>query len=612
MAYDYNSQDSRLDFPNPYKIENIFYFCAAATLVVGGLVLLFVARGSLGSGLFLAMSPLIIGIAMLVHGLFFASKGMARLRFYFGRDQPSSMAPNLSSDQVETTYEADNLKELLRHSSLVYQEPTGPLSGVLYSILPNLIFAPRYIQVIAQRQFQNGLSFLITLLTLMVSLYGASKSASGWLGLFYFVIALFILLKPIENSATSESELGFKGFIGLILLSIFGPVLIPMILKGAVAPSWLPGMGQAAFVMVASLIAIALFFLAVLSQTLKSPPQANMAVVQDTLTMNSHPKQLLDELERKMQEQWVATLPNRCYSRLFPVILPKAQSGSFEGELLEETQPVPKNDLKSMTFSSCFSEPYFRWLGWLNSYGLIMMLISVITMVIFATTILTAEGLNRSIIPFATLGISLWVLGNYCFGAGKFLWGRFDFISKLIWVEIKGNYQSAQMDYGNKFTDRVQSKKQVINIETMTLRVWIAEVETVTYGKNSIRSILAMRGLKDEAAALHLHLTTFGQQQSMFVAPTSSVDLQRASSLGAMNQIGGKGIDGLHALSGSVADALKKATVDDQSVESHMEHQPPVDAHDDSNNSPSCPQCQTPTQPGMKFCPDCGTRLALV
>lgn len=608
MAYDYNSQDSRFDFPNPYRIENLFYFCAAATLILGGMILLFVARGSLSSGLLIAMTPLAIGVVMLVHGLFFATKGMARLRFYFGRDQPTSLAPNLPPDQVATTEEAIGLKELLRHSSLVYQVPTGALNGVLYSLLPNLIFAPRYIQLIAQRQFQNALAFLITLLTLVVSLYGANKTSLSWLGLFYFGIALFILLKPIENGATGESEMSFKGFVGLILVAIFGPVVIPMIFKGVLAPIWFPGIGQAAFVMIASLIAIIFFFSAVLSQTPKSPPQANMAMVQDTLTINSHPKQLLDELERRMQEQWVASLPNRCYSREFPNVLPNVQAGSFEGELLEETQPVPKNDIKSMTLSSCFSEPYFRWLGWLNSYGLILMFASVIAMVIFAAEFFTVNGVNRSLLPFATLGISLWVLGNYCFGAGKYLWGRFDFISKLIWVEMKGNYQSAQMDYGNQFTDRVKSQKQVINVETMTLRVWIAEVETVSYGKDSGRTILAMRGLRDEAVALHLHLTNFGQQQSMFVAPTSTVDLQRASSLSAMNKIGGQGVDGTQELPSTIADAIRKAAGESTP---HIVETETIAPFNPVTTIPTCPQCNAHAQFGMKFCPDCGSKLML-
>ncbi|MFZ4538814.1 hypothetical protein [Propionivibrio sp.] len=609
MSYDYNSQDSRFDFPNPYRIENIFYFCAASILVIGGLLLLLVARGSLGSGSLIAMAPLVIGVGLLIHGLIYAAQAMSRLRFFFGRGQPANLAQELTTDQEGTTSDANAIKDLLRHNSLNFPEPTGPLNGVLYSLIPNLIYAPQHIQYVAQRQFQNALAILITLLSLAVSLVGAGKDATGWLGCFYFCMALFILLKPLETGAYGHSSLGFNGLIGLILLSVLGPVVIPMITKGALAPIWLPGMGQSALIMVVAEAAIVLFFLAVINQTLKSPPQASMAVVQGTLTMNSHPKQVLDELERRLQDQWEASLPNRRYSRLVPEVVLNAQSGSFESELLEETQPIPRSEMQSsISLESCFKEPRYRWLGWLNSYGLVVMLAAVLSMAFFAAKFFTEEGMNVSMISYATIGFSLWILGHFCFRAGNVLWGRFDFVSKLVWVEMIGNYQSAQMDYGNQFTDRVKTQKQVINIESMTLRVWIAEVETVAFGKDLGRSILGMRGLKDEANALHAHLTSFGQQQSMIVAPTSAVDLQRANALGAMNKLS-SGAEGTLALPSAIAQAISAASTESTGEvvvgnQNSTISKPIVTAE-------SCHGCQIASDANRKFCPDCGSRLAL-
>lgn len=608
MSYVYNSQDKRFDFPNPFRVENIFYFCAASILVLGGIALLLTGRGALSSGSFLAMLPLAIGLLLLIKGLIYAAQAMARLRFFFGRGQPAGMAQELTPEQVGSTANADSLKELLRHNSLSFPEPVGPLNGVLYTAIPNLIYAPQRIQIVAQRQFQNALAILITLISLVISLFGASDETTGWLGVFFFGMALFFLLKPLETGAYGKVSLGFKGLVGLIVLAIIGPVAIPMITKGLAAPQWLPGMGQAAAILVASEVAITLFFLAVINQTLNSPPVASMAVVQGTLTMNSHPKQLMDELERRMQEQWVASLPNRRYARNIPNVSLNEQSGSFEGELLEETQPIPRSEMQTLSLKSCFSEPRYRWLGWLNSYGLVMLLVSVIAMAVFAVKFYTAEGVNSSVGPFATLGISLLFLGNFSFRAGNVLWGRFDFISKLIWLEMRGNYQAAQMDYGNQFTDRVKTQKQVINIESMTLRTWIVEVETVAFGKDSTRSIIGMRGLQDEASALQTHLTNFGQQQSMIVAPTSVVDLQRANSLGLMNQLGGRSSDGATALPDAIAQAIQKASSGDAQDTDNGIEQPSTNTVSQSADS-SCNRCQAEKEAGSVFCPACGTRL---
>jgi hypothetical protein len=608
MSYIYNSQDNRLDFPNPYRVENLFYFAAAMLLVLGGLLLLVNGRAALGAHSIFALAPLAMGVFLLVRGLIFGALAMGRLRFFFGRGQPASLADDVSPDQVGTSKTANTLKALLRHNSLTFAEPTGPLNGALYSLIPNLIYAPYRIQLVAQRQFQNALAILVTLASLGVSLVGAPPTAVGWLGGFYFGMVLFLLLKPIETGAYGKTSLGFGGLVGLILLAILGPVGVPILTHGTAAPEWLPGMGQAALLLLLSEIAIGLFFLAVINQTLKSPPQANMAVVQGTLTMNSHPKQLLDELERRMQEQWVASLPNRCYSRVIPEVLLNAQSGSFEGELLEETQPVPRGETKSLSLARCFSEPRYRWLGWLNVYAVAIMATSVFALFDFAMTFGNTD-VRASTIPMGLLGASLLILGGFSFRAGNALWGRFDFVSKIIWVEMKGNYQAAQMDYGNQFTDRIKTQKHVINIESMTLRTWVVEVETVAFGKDSERSLLGMRGLSEEASALHQHLTSFGQTQSMIVAPTSEVDLQRANALGVMNRLGGAKSAVMEALPGNIAQAIQTAAADP--VPTMSEGSLPAPATDSpSTFSDACPNCKTTTDTKSNFCPECGARLA--
>jgi hypothetical protein len=539
MAYDFNSQDRQFDIPNPYRIENLFYFAASTVLFIGAATLLISSRHALDGSATMAALPMLIGLGMLIHGIAMASKAMSRMRFFFGRGQPRSLAPNLAPDQTGSSEEADALKEHLRHSSLAFKEPKGPLNGVLYSLIPNLIFAPPYIQAVAQRQFQNALAFGVTLLSLLVCMMGASHESSSWLGLLYLALTVGILIKPVERGAQGATSIGIPGLIILILFSVLGPVMVSLITKGITYPAWLPGPAQTVSVMLCGIAAIGLFFLAVLSQCKTTPPQATASVVQDTVRMNSHPKQLMDELERRMQDLWVASLPNRVYSRELPNVPPNAASGSFRGELIQETQPVPRGELADMTVKSCFAEPRFRWLAWLNVFGLGTQLAAVVSLAIFGTRFFDGAVVDLTYFTAATLGAAFWMLSNFCFRAGGLLWGRFDFVSKLIWVEMIGNFQAAKMDYGNKFTDRIKTRKEFINIESMTLRVWTVELATVAFGKDESRNVIAMHGLKDEAAGLHRILKEFAAEQSMIVAPTSSADLQRAQALVSMNRIGG-------------------------------------------------------------------------
>lgn len=609
MSYVYNSKDNRLDFPNPYRIENVFYFIAAGILIVGALILLVASRGSINSGSIAALTPLCFGLWLLVKGIVFAARGMSRLRFYFGRGQPSSLSKELGADETGNSESAARLKELLRHSSLSFPEPTGPLNGVLYSLIPNLIYAPLRIQLVAQRQFQNALAIAISLLSLLFSLVGSSHEAIGWLGVFYFGLALLFLLKPLDVGAYGKSSLGFNGLIVLILVAILGPAIIPMVVRGVAVPEWLPGIGQAAALMVTTEIAIGLFFLAVIRQTISSPPEAMMAMQQGTLTMNSHPKQVQDELERCMQEQWVASLPNRRYARGVPHVSLSGQSGSFQGDLLEETQPVPCSEMQHLTSASCFTEPRYQWLGWLNTYGVGAMAVATIALIVFSGMFYSDGNINLSVTAVATLGIALVIVGDFCFRAGGVLWGRFDFVSKLIWVEMIGNYQAAQMEFGNQFTDRIKTQKQVINIESMTLRVWVVELDSVAFGKDTARSIIGMRGVKGEADALHAHLVNFGQQQSMIIAPTSDVDLQRAQVLGLMNQAGGAQSPAVAALPGAITQAIRSA----RGESAHTDSGPASAAVPLAAASPAlaCPSCQASIEAGAAFCSECGARITL-
>ena len=532
MAYDYNSQDARLDVQNPYKIENFFHFCASGILIASAVILFFITKKSLTASSPALAVPLLFGIVMLVHGMMLGGRALSRLRFYFGRGRPTGLAPELSPDQTGCSAQANRIKENMRHSSLAFKEPQGALNGALYYLFPNLIFSPAYIQSVAQRQFHNAMALSAAFLSLLVSMIFADPTSAGWLGLSYFVLAVFVLLKPVDHGASGAVELNTYGIVALFLSAILGPVLIAKVALGFTAPDWLPGYGLAAFVMTCALASIGLFFRAVISQSQSAHPQATMAMVQDAVSHNAHPKQVLDEFERKMQDAWVASLPNRVYSRILPEISINKEAGAFVAEALQETQPVPRGDGAGLNLKNCFYEPRVRWLSILNAFGLAMLFGAAIALVYFAAHWTGSFAVDKDYATSATLGAALWMLGNFCFRAGGILWGRFDFVSKVIWVEMSGNYQAAKLDFGNQFTDRVRSNKRLINVETMTLRVWVAEIDTVAFGKDSKRSILAMRGLKDEAQGLHRVLREFALQQSVLVTPSSHADLKRVKASG--------------------------------------------------------------------------------
>jgi len=589
MSYEYSSESRRLDIPNPFRVENYFYLAAATILILAAIVLLLLSRAGLSAHVTAwSLAPLLVGIFLLLKGIDYGRRALMQLRFFFGRGEPRSLAGEIPLDQSGKGQGADGLKETLRQNALSFQEPQGALNGLLYTWIRELIYAPPPIQVIAQRQFQTGLAILITLLSFLVAWVGFSGSASAsWMGLFYFVFTAFLLIKPLEYGAASQANLGIKGLVGLVLASIFGPVVIPLFSASLPDISWLSLNGQAFFLLLAAIAAVGLFFVALTKQMI-APPPTTMACEQQALSMNSHPKQLLDELDREMQKEWTEQIPNRRYSRVLPNI--GTGIGSFSAEVLEETQPMPRDDLRQIDLTSCFALPRYKWLGWLDGMGMILTLAGAVSLIVFAA-LLKPESLEPGVAAFVTFGAAMLIVGNFCFKAGHALWGRFDFVSELIWVEMSGNYQSAKLDYGNQFTDRVKTEKQVINIETMTLRVWVAQLETVSFGKNSQRWLVGMRGLPDQAKYLGQHITQFAGDQSIIVAPASGADMQKVAALGTINRFGG----------GQANAALPQAII--QAIAGTTGVQTAQDVL-------SCSSCSEPVESNASFCSGCGTMLA--
>ncbi|WP_243040540.1 zinc ribbon domain-containing protein [Dyella sedimenti] len=591
MSYEYNAESQRLDFPNPFYLENWFLTAATGTLCLGGLVLLLLSRGNLahGQGLQGAL-PLLLGLGLLVSGLNHGRKLFTQLRFFFGRSQPHGLAQELAQDATGKSPQSDELKEMLRQNALTYPEPTGPLNGLLYAWIRELIFAPAPVQRIAQRQFQTGIVIAVTLLSFLIAWIGFSDGrAAAWMGLFYFAFSVFLLLRPLEDGARAQAQVGMRGLIVLIMVAIFAPVLLPRFSDALPDVSWLSLEVQTLCLLLASLVSVGLYFRALMNQ-MGGPPATNMAREQTTLSINCHPKQLMDELDRTLQDGWIERIPNRRYARVMPLV--SSGAGVFSAELVEETQPMPASDQRRLDIGAAFALPRFRWIAWLDVAALALTVLGTAWLVLFGVRFHPATAEPR-LFSLVTLGVAMLALASYCLRAGHVLWGRFDFTSRLVWVEMHGNYQAARMDFGS-FTDRIKTEKQVINIETMTLRVWAAELDSVIFGKHTARVITGLRGTPDYARQLVRHLTDFAQEQSIIVAPTAQADLQKSALLGAINQRDGAAPTELPPAAMMQAIRAVAAPVS----------MPPMARRD-------CPSCQAPVEVDDHFCGHCGSALML-
>ena len=591
MAYDYSSDNKRLELPNPFRVENTFLFVCALVTLLGGVVGLLWARDAIEShDKRLGVAPLLVGVALLGASVSFAVIAARRLRFFFGRGRPRSLAPEVAIGATGNSARADFYKATLRQGGLEYPEPQGALNGVLYHAVPRLITAPVVVQALAQRHFFNALSFLVTLASFVFAwgVFG-TEATRPLISIVYFVFGAAVLLRPLVSG--NQANLGTGSLIALVVAAIVGPVAAGMV--GAALPSVRYSMtGQAAFLLLFALVAVVLI-LGALHAQLDASPQTERSCEQRTLSMNGPPAALITELDRSLQNAWTEKIPNRRYTRVEPVTHGAAGSGAFAGELLEETQPMPMSGTAAVTLGSALHAPRHSWLVMLDLYGTLLTIIGVACALAYVHSFdpsrVLADGWGGS----ATVGYAAVCLAiaAFCFQSAGAVWGRFDFESELVWVELQGTWQSSRIGTGNQMTSRLQTENDVVRVEAMTLRIWRARVESVVFGKDGQRQVTAMYATSQEAARLADELEAFAARQSVFVAPRAPEDRHRIESLQATEAMLGGQAPARPEVLAATPDAPRVTGAPVPEIR-------------------FCAACGAKASAGARFCSACGTALS--
>ena len=185
MSYEYGSESKRLELPNPYRLQNRLLWLCGALLILAGVVSLLWARSAMASSdLRLAAAPLVAGLLLLGAGLAAAATAATRLRFFFGRGRPTSLAPEIPAGANGDSPAATTIKEILRQGGLTYPEPQGAIEGLLYHWAPTLITAPREVQALARRYMFNLAAIAATLVSFLFSWFVFGNVVTRpWIGI---------------------------------------------------------------------------------------------------------------------------------------------------------------------------------------------------------------------------------------------------------------------------------------------------------------------------------------------------------------------------------------------------------------------------------------------
>jgi hypothetical protein len=528
MGYEFNPQSQRFEVPNPHRVENLFLAAGAALLIISGFISLFIARDRITdpsqTGSWAALAAAVV---TLFAGFTLVTWILWQLRFYFGREQPSSLAPNLSSTQTGDSREARDVTETMRQNAFHYEVPVSGIDQLLYTWMPDLIFSPPPLQRIARAQFRNLLAFAAVLVSALIAVFGvAHPGQRSLVFMLYCVLGGWILLRALRKDG-GATELSVPALIVLAVAAVIGPVALGMLLPANLpAPLGMNWAGLASLVVLGGLLATALLLLAVLTQTLR-PTTISMTNHLEVVSFNGAPNQLMVHFARTLQELWFEKIPNRRYIEQPPQVV--GERGAFTGEVLEETQPVP-TESGPLTISYCLTAKEYRFLTAVAALALLLTgaaatlsLMAVLKWPVGALNLVTGAAL-------------CFLLALFCLKSSQLLWRRFRFTSRVYWLEMHGNFQESSVDFGNIVQDRFKSQKTVTNVEDMTLRLWVADVDSICYGRDRPRYVVGLAGNSTESDRLGRHLADFARSQAVLVSPSSARDAERAGRIADMNR----------------------------------------------------------------------------
>lgn len=536
MGYDYSSDSKTFDVPNPYKLQNRLMFLASAVLMLAGGYCLWQTRNLLqaSAGVHL-IAPLLCSIALLLGGLWLAARAASRLRFFFGRGRPHSLAPDLTNGVLGSSQQADALKETIRHGALTYPEPSGALEGLLYDRVPHLITAPRALQDQARMHFFN-LSALVSTMISFVFAWGVfgDETSRPWVGVMYGLFGVFFLLRPVTRHY--QASMGTSRLVLLILAGVLAPVIIGLL--GAK----LPALGALSlhvqvFALLIGAIVIVTFALAATLAQIDAPPQTRTSSELARVSMQGPPAALIDEIDRVMQEQWTERVPNRRYSRIEPQTPLNQKSGSFNGELMEESQPVPRSVMAVPDFGAALSSAMHRWLVVSDLTCTALLCVAAALVIFFIGRFDPMSPLAGNVISTLGTAIIFAMVAGFGLRNASVLWGRFDFTSEITWVELQGTYQISRVGTGNQLSSQMQTESEIVRVESMSLRVWRTRLESIVFGKDSSRQVTALFSTDAEAKALCSQLVQFAQNQSVIAAPHAAEDQRRLAMIGQSSQV---------------------------------------------------------------------------
>ncbi|RLV58749.1 hypothetical protein D5018_15740 [Parashewanella curva] len=594
MAFDYGSID--LGLRNPFKKEGAATTIRGVIVALMGVYLLIdaaatVKNETVGGWLLVGFGMLLLG-----GGIASASGGiLAMLRYFVGRNHPTSLAYNHSRSEsstakTESSYVAYTKQKLIEmlvgRKNSTFVEPIGILARFVHSIFPRLTYMPYPIRNMAQRLFGAWIKTIVALIAFafvaFVSLAGFAGELGEFAFPFYTALLTIYLLNVWRNAGTSInrnadrsiSSMGNMELVRVIAGAILLPVIVGLSLKYALSMtqttiselqqvsanfptfhSTLLLLGLLAGAAVTSAIA----FIMLKKRLNYSDPKVEVSELRENWQESIHPNEIFINLDNLvMANRRYKEVPNRVYQELDPDLIQQVEGkGKFFGEMIQEIQPK----VKTMELGDVFKKMRAASL----ILGNVLFVISAILTMILAYQVVDLTSLTRSIgfdnihanmatsqlqelagsvstiVHIFLSGLLLRTLAQIQTNTAHLFYSEILFESDLIYLKVEGTFTESKISTGNSIHDSTRSENVLVR-SSITPWVIVCRIVSSTFASTGMqnlehpRLILEMHKNEQELAGIRDDIISFLKDRESIASITSNRDLQNASQIHEINQ----------------------------------------------------------------------------
>ncbi|MEL6302726.1 MAG: hypothetical protein AAFV47_05740 [Pseudomonadota bacterium] len=582
MAYDYGSID--LGIPNPFRFEGAVRAIRGLIILALGIIMLVSAVSSLQTDQVAGRWLAVFAVVIMGSGLTTAGSGLlATLRFFVGRNHPTSLAENRDRSAGEAAeaekgfveYENDEVTEMLRaRKNITFVEPRGLTARIVHSLVPRLTTMPYPIRNLAQRVFGAWVNTFVALLALAIVGFVVMSGLAGDLPsgvvsayalgvLSYIAVIWYRAGKGINRRADRKvMVLGRKQLLGIVVGAIASPAIIAAIwtslrslaeepdIDMTAATDMLPQISTTAYLigwLFAAVIASILVFTLLRPRLRHADPRVEVSELRENWQESVHPNEIFINLDNLvMANRRFKEVPNRVYTDLDPTLDEEiAGKGQFKGEMTQEIQPR----YKPVDLGAGFRQ--IRNISMLLGNILHVVSAILVTMACYGAAGAISEamvengpalgGLLSPVLNQLVLALLTHSFARILVNTAHLLFAELLFESNLIHLRMEGTFTESKISTGTSIHDSTRSENVLVR-SSITPWIIVSRIVTSTFASSGLvnlefpRYILEMHKNDEELRDIRSDIQEFLKDRESIAAITSTRDLRNASQIHDINQ----------------------------------------------------------------------------